>query len=115
MPSRSASTSPETGPVAPRRYTRISSAGAPILALSYRMPPSTATGGALAEHQVARRLPWRGRRPTHAFREWDVERTLEAHAGAAAVLGVLLGAAVDRRLFYLQAIVGAFLVLHAVE
>ncbi len=48
-------------------------------------------------------------------REWDVERTLEANAATVSMLGVLLGATVDRRFFFLPGVVGAFLLQHALQ
>ncbi|WP_029032620.1 YgaP-like transmembrane domain [Salinarimonas rosea] len=47
--------------------------------------------------------------------EWDVERVLEAYAGAAALGGTLLGSFVDRRFLALPAAVGAFLLQHALQ
>lgn len=47
--------------------------------------------------------------------EWDIERTLEANAATAVMAGVALGAFVDRRFFALPAIVGGFLLQHAVQ
>jgi hypothetical protein len=41
--------------------------------------------------------------------EWDVERLLEANAATVCLLGVALGAFVDRRFFYLPAVIGTFL------
>ena len=46
-------------------------------------------------------------------REWDIERTVEAHAGAVSLLGLTLGAAVDRRFLALPFAIASFLVLHA--
>lgn len=48
-------------------------------------------------------------------REWDIERLLETNAGSAVVVGCVLGATVDKRWFALPAIVGAFLVQHALQ
>jgi hypothetical protein len=48
-------------------------------------------------------------------REWDIERTLEANAAAAALVGLGLGAFVDRRFFALPAVVGGFLLQHALQ
>ena len=48
-------------------------------------------------------------------REWDIERLLETNAGTAVVVGCVLGATVDKRWFALPAIVGAFLVQHALQ
>lgn len=47
--------------------------------------------------------------------EWDVERTLEANAATAVLVGAALGALVDRRFYALPAVVGAFLLQHAVQ
>jgi len=47
--------------------------------------------------------------------EWDIERTLEAHAASVTIIGVTLGATVDRRWFALPAVVGAFLLQHALQ
>src|SRR3954464_15293298 len=47
--------------------------------------------------------------------EWDIERTLEANAATVSLIGVTLGATVDRRWFALPAVVGAFLLQHAVQ
>jgi hypothetical protein len=48
-------------------------------------------------------------------REWDIERTLEANAASVVLIGCALGAFVDRRFFALPAVVGAFLLQHAVQ
>lgn len=48
-------------------------------------------------------------------REWDVERLLETNASSLALLGVGLGAFVDRRFFMLPAIVTGFLLQHAIQ
>ncbi len=55
------------------------------------------------------------RRLEELDREWDVERLLEANAASIALLGLGLGASVDRRLFVLPALVAAFLLQHAVQ
>ena len=47
--------------------------------------------------------------------EWDVERTLEANAASIALLGLGLGAFVNRRFFVLPAVVAGFLLQHAVQ
>src|ERR1700754_1330692 len=47
--------------------------------------------------------------------EWDIERVLEANAATAVLIGTGLGASVNRRWFALPAIVGAFLLQHAVQ
>ncbi len=48
-------------------------------------------------------------------REWDIERTLEMNAAALALTGTLLGAFVNRKWLVLPAVVGSFLVQHAVQ
>lgn len=48
-------------------------------------------------------------------REWDIERVLETNAAAASLVGVALGAFVDRRWFALPAVVAGFLLQHAVQ
>ncbi|MFO0791210.1 MAG: hypothetical protein U0805_17245 [Pirellulales bacterium] len=47
--------------------------------------------------------------------EWDIERMLEANAASVSLLGVALGATVDRRWFVLPGIVATFLLQHAVQ
>ena len=47
--------------------------------------------------------------------EWDIERTLEANAATASLIGITLGATVDRRWFALPAVVATFLLQHAVQ
>ena len=55
------------------------------------------------------------RRIAELNQEWDVERALEANAAVAALLGVLLGATVSRKWFAFPALVGGFLLQHAVH
>ena len=55
------------------------------------------------------------RRLAELDREWDIERTLEANAATAVLVGVTLGATVDRRFFFLPAVVAGFLLQHAVQ
>lgn len=47
--------------------------------------------------------------------EWDIERALEANAASAVLAGVALGTFVNRKLFVLPAIVGGFLLQHALQ
>ena len=47
--------------------------------------------------------------------EWDIERTLEANAATASLIGLTLGATVDRRWFAFPAIVAGFLLQHALQ
>ena len=46
-------------------------------------------------------------------REWNFDRALEAEAAVTGLVGLALGAAVDRRLLVLPGFVAAMLVLHA--
>ncbi|HVK09136.1 MAG TPA: DUF2892 domain-containing protein, partial [Gemmataceae bacterium] len=48
-------------------------------------------------------------------REWDIERTLEANAASAVLIGTALGTFVDRRFYLLPAVVGGFLLQHALQ
>ena len=45
------------------------------------------------------------RRLAELDREWDIERTLEANAATVSLIGLALGATVDRRLFVLPGLV----------
>lgn len=56
-----------------------------------------------------------GRRLEELDREWDIERTLEANAATVALVGLGLGALVDRRFFLLPAAVAGFLLQHAIQ
>lgn len=47
--------------------------------------------------------------------EWDIERTLEANAATACLIGVTLGTLVDRRFLYFPAVIGGFLLQHALQ
>jgi hypothetical protein len=61
--------------------------------------------------------------PTHRIdarieqlrREWDIERTLETNAAAAALTGLALGVTLDKRFLLLPALVAGFLFQHAVQ
>jgi hypothetical protein len=48
-------------------------------------------------------------------REWDIERTLEAHAATLAMTGLALGIFKGRRFLAIPAIVAGFLFQHAVQ
>lgn len=48
-------------------------------------------------------------------REWDVERTLETNAGTVVLASLALGRLVDRRWYAFPAVVGFFLINHAVK
>ena len=55
------------------------------------------------------------RRLEELDREWDIERTLEANAATAVLVGMTLGATIDRKWFLFPALVGGFLLQHAVQ
>ena len=48
-------------------------------------------------------------------REWDIERTLEANAASVALLGLGMGTFVERRWYFLPALVAGFLLQHALQ
>lgn len=48
-------------------------------------------------------------------REWDIERLLESNAASLSLIGVVLGATLDRRFLILPAAVTAFLLQHALQ
>ena len=47
--------------------------------------------------------------------EWDIERMLEANAATFSLLGLTLGATVDRKWFLFPGVIAAFLLQHAVQ
>ena len=55
------------------------------------------------------------RRIAELRREWDVERTLEANASTAVLVGVALALGVDRRFIAIPALGAGFLFQHAVQ
>lgn len=55
------------------------------------------------------------RRLKELDREWDIERALEANAATVALIGLGLGASVDRKWFLLPAVVAGFLLQHAIQ
>ncbi len=59
-------------------------------------------------HQIHRRLE-------ELDQEWDIERTLETNASTLALLGVALGAFVNKRFLALPALVTGFLLQHALQ
>jgi hypothetical protein len=56
-----------------------------------------------------------GERLQELDEEWDIERALEANAAMAALLGLGLGALVNRKFFALPAVVAGFLLQHALQ
>lgn len=55
------------------------------------------------------------RRLAELDNEWDIERTLEANAATASLIGLTLGATVNRKWFLFPAVVAGFLLQHAVQ
>jgi len=47
--------------------------------------------------------------------EWDIERTLEANASALALIGLALGAFINKKFLILPGIVAGFLLQHALQ
>lgn len=47
--------------------------------------------------------------------EWDIERALEANAAVASIASVMLGILVSRKWFFVPAVVGGFLLNHAIK
>jgi hypothetical protein len=64
------------------------------------------------EHADASRI---SARISELEREWDIERVLESNAAAVALVGMGLGATVDRRWFALSAVAAGFLLQHALQ
>jgi len=73
--------------------------------------------------QTERNVAWYGsasdeaieRRLHELDQEWDIERTLEANAATVAMIGLGMGAFVDKRFLALPAVVAGFLFQHAVQ
>ena len=55
------------------------------------------------------------RRLRELDREWDIERAIEANASTILLIGVTLGAFVNRRFLLLPAAVAGFLLQHALQ
>jgi hypothetical protein len=69
---------------------------------------NVARHGSRGDEEIERRL--------HQLdQEWDIERTLEANAATVALVGLGLGAFVDRRFFALPAAVAGLLLQHALQ
>jgi hypothetical protein len=48
-------------------------------------------------------------------REWDIERILETHASSLVLIGLALGATVDKKWFLLSGAAAGFFLLHAIQ
>lgn len=55
------------------------------------------------------------RRLAELDHEWDIERTLEANAATLALVGLTLGATVNRKWFLFPGVIATFLLQHAVQ
>jgi hypothetical protein len=55
------------------------------------------------------------RRLAELDQEWDIERALEANAATASLIGLTLGATVNKKWFVFPAAIAAFLLQHAVQ
>lgn len=75
------------------------------------------------EQQLERNVRFHGARPEAEIaqriaeleNEWSIERYLETNASALALTGVFLGLTVSRKWLLLSAVVGGFLLKHAVS
>jgi hypothetical protein len=89
-----------------------------------RVPRQTAEDvNAQIRRQTAENVAQHGSRGDEAIerrlhqldQEWDIERTLEANAATVALVGLGLGAFVDRRFLALPAVVAGFLLQHSLQ
>jgi len=55
------------------------------------------------------------KRLTELDAEWDIERSLEANAASAVLASVALGVMVHRGFLFLPAVIGGFLLQHAIQ
>lgn len=74
------------------------------------------------DRRLAMRIGYHAMRPgeidarlVELDREWHVDRTLQANAATLSLVGLVLGAVVDRRWFLLPAAVATFLLQHALQ
>ena len=94
----------------PATTTRVAEQTAPYINADIRRQIEanvrhTAAGGVEA---ITRRL-------AALDHEWDIERTLEANAATASLIGLTLGATVHKKWFALPAVVAGFLLQHAIQ
>ncbi len=89
-----------------------------------RVPLNTSSEiNARIRRQTEERVAWTSRRGPEAIQkrleeldhEWDIERVLEANASSLMLVGVALGAKVDRKFLAIPAAVAGFLLMHAVQ
>ena len=95
-----------------------------MIMTSQRVPQQTADDvNARIQHETRARIArFRNASPAvisqrlaELEREWDIERVLEANAATVSMLGITLGATHHRRWFVLPAVVGGFLLQHAIQ
>ncbi len=72
------------------------------------------TDQSIARHRAAGAAAIK-RRLRELDEEWDIERVLEANAASVSLIGLGLGAFVNRRFYALPALVAGFLLQHAVQ
>lgn len=77
-------------------------------AIRQRMRENVARIAAQGHEAIDRRLE-------ELDQEWDIERTLETNAAAAALVGLGLGTFVDRRFYAIPAAVAGLLLQHALQ
>lgn len=66
-------------------------------------------------YYFAQRLDQIQQRLYELEREWDIERVLEANAASFSLLGLFLGATVNRKWFMFPMVIAGFLLQHAVS
>jgi hypothetical protein len=94
---------PSTVERVPRHTTEDANA-----AIQRRLAESVSQYGRQGPEGIERRL-------AELDAEWDIERALEANASTVSLIGLVLGATVDRRFLALPAIVAGFLLQHALQ
>ena len=89
-----------------------------------RVPNNTSSEiNARIRRQTEERVAWTSRRGPAAIErrleeldhEWDIERTLEANASSLMLIGLALGAKIDRKFLAIPAAIAGFLLMHAVQ
>ncbi len=84
---------------------------------------STATANESIRQQTRESIEYFSKQGRHAIErrldeldhEWDIERCLEANAATASLIGLTMGATVDKRWFLLPTAVAVFLLQHALQ
>lgn len=84
---------------------------------------SSSTANAHIREQTRENIDYYSKQGTHVIehrleeldQEWDIERSLEANAATVSLVGLALGASVDKRWYWLPTAVGVFLLQHALQ